>query len=341
MGEILDNFMNNVTTGRSTGTTGDGVQDREQPVKTGDTDVISGDDGQVNMEGFDLDKLPEDRVFEYLTGKAGREIKTWEDLNKREEVIKEVQVEKPLGYSSPDVEMIDKFVRETGRGVEDYFKVQKNWDEVSDDKVIKEYVKSQYPSLDDEEIEALFREQYSETPVSDDMDEMELRDINQKNRARKASMKMEAQKARSYFNSQKEQYKAPVKRAEDVINEGKKAWSENMLAALEGVKDMEVDGFKYEFRDRDNYKRTFKDMESLMEQFKKDGVMDYALLARTIIAGKELPKILEEHAKAVRANTIEEEMKKKSNAGGDVKREPTTADYQDYVRKSIFGDRRR
>lgn len=63
----------------------------------------------------------------------------------------------------------------------------------------------------------------------------------------------------------------------------------------------------------------FDGIDSLLGTFKnEDGTFNYGNLVRVITAGMELPKILEEHAKAVKANTVEEEMKKKSNATQDV-----------------------
>lgn len=311
---------------------------------TGDGDVNAGagagvqDDkgSNVNVD-VDFSTLPEDKVFSFLTGKVGREVKSWEDLVtvKEKEVIKEV--EKPFSYATPDLEVIDKFVRETGRGIEDFFKVQKDWDSVKDEAVVKEYIKHQHPTLDDDDVNDLFSEDFEKIPTTEDMDEEEIKAVSKKNRRAELKLKMQAEEARKFFNSQKEQYKTPVRRAEESVNHGKEAWSQNMKAALEGVQKIESEGFTYEFRDREGYNKTFADLDSLLGSFKnEDGTFDYGTLARTIIAGRELPKILEEHAKAIRANTVEDEMKRKSNRQGELGKEEVSKDQVEQTREQLM-----
>nr|DAQ05502.1 MAG TPA: structural protein [Crassvirales sp.] len=340
MGTELDKFMKeNVLTAPPSGETGNANQPAEQEKEKEEVVENKQDSKESAKEDLDLSKLPEEQVFSFLAGKVGKEIKSWEDLVVEKEVVKEV--EKPVNYASPDLEVIDKFVRETGRGVEDYFRVQKNWDDEPNDKVLKEYLKVQYPTLDNEEIEAVFEESYSQLPTSDEMDDIEINDRKKKNLARSAAMKMEALKAKKFFNEQKSQYKTPIKKMEETITAGKEEWNKNMRSAVESIDKMELEGFTYEFRDKQTYNGMFSDMDSMMDYFKKDGVFDYAAFAKTIIAGRELPKILEEYGKAIKANTVEEELRRKSNATSpEVERragEMTDEEYRKYVKSKIPG----
>ena len=131
-------------------------------------------------------------------------------------------------------------------------------------------------------------------------------------------MKTKAEEARKYFNAQKEQYKTPLKRVEENVDKGKEEWVKGVKGALSSLDKIEIDGFSYEIRDKSRYDKVFDGIDSLLGTFKnEDGTFNYGNLVRVITAGMELPKILEEHAKAVKANTVEEEMKKKSNATTD------------------------
>lgn len=223
-----------------------------------------------------------------------------------------------MDYASPDVANIDKFVRETGRGVDDYFKVQKDWDNEPNEKVVKEYLKTQYPSLDKEDIEVMYEDYFQTEEVTEDMLDDERKAIDRRNRSKLVSLKTKAEEARKYFNSQKEQYKTPLKRVEEDIDKGKEEWVRGAKGALSSLDKIEIDGFSYEIRDKSRYDKVFDGIDSLLGTFKnEDGTFNYGNLVRVITAGMELPKILEEHAKAVKANTVEEEMKKKSNATPD------------------------
>ena len=124
------------------------------------------DPKKVDDQEIDFSKVPEEKILGYLAGKVGKEVKTWDDLVEIREVEKEV--EKTVDYASPDVANIDKFVRETGRGVDDYFKVQKDWDNEPNEKVVKEYLKTQYPSLDKEDIEVMYEDYFQTEEVYDE-----------------------------------------------------------------------------------------------------------------------------------------------------------------------------
>ena len=171
------------------------------------------DVNKVDDQEIDFSKVPEEKILGYLAGKVGKEVKTWDDLVEIREVEKEV--EKPVDYASPDVANIDKFVRETGRGVDDYFKVQKDWDNEPNEKVVKEYLKTQYPSLDKEDIEVMYEDYFQTEEVTEDMLDDERKAIDRKNRSKLVSLKTKAEEARKYFNAQKEQYKTPLKPMED------------------------------------------------------------------------------------------------------------------------------
>ena len=106
---------------------------------------------------------------------------------------------------------------------------------------------------------------------------------------------------------------------EENLDKGKEEWVRGAKGALSSLDKIEIDGFSYEIRDKSRYDKVFDGIDSLLGTFKnEDGTFNYGNLVRVITAGMELPKILEEHAKAVKANTVEEEMRKKSNATQDV-----------------------
>lgn len=102
-------------------------------------------------------------------------------------------------------------------GVDNYIKINKDWDNASSTETLKEYYKQTKPHLDDADIEYLLEEEYSfDEDIDDD------RDIKRK----QVALKEELFRAKSYLNNLKEQYKVDLgSNATDVTEDYKKAFN--------------------------------------------------------------------------------------------------------------------
>ena len=136
-------------------------------------------------------ELSEEDVLSYIGKRYGREIGSLDELNTAREEAEELP---------EDVAAYFKYKKETGRGIEDYARLQKDFSAMSPDSLLREYLTvTEGEGLDPEDIDSLM-EDYSYT---EDDDETAIKKI-------KLAKKKTIAKAKKFFNEQKELYKQPL-----------------------------------------------------------------------------------------------------------------------------------
>ena len=135
--------------------------------------------------------LSEDDVRAFLSERYGREISSLDELNEARETAPELP---------EDVAAYYKFKQETGRGLEDFMKVNRNLDEANGDTLLKEYLLITEDGLDAEDVDMLMEEYTYDEDLDDEAD------IKKAKLAKKKAIA----KAKKYFEEQKEKYKAPL-----------------------------------------------------------------------------------------------------------------------------------
>jgi len=150
-------------------------------------------------------ELSEDDVLSFIKKKYDKEITSVQDLfQAREE-------SEPL---PEDVATYIKYKKETGRGFEDFSKLNRDLDTVNPDRLLKEYLMATEKGLDEEDIDSLM-EDYSYDEELDD--ETAVKKIRLKK-------KKDIAKAKEYFESEKEKYRVPLESSGGSISdEDKKA----------------------------------------------------------------------------------------------------------------------
>lgn len=143
--------------------------------------------------------LTEESVLSFIKNRYGRDISSLDELTAAKESEKMPE----------DVAAYYKYKKETGRGFDDFAKLQVNYDEMDADKLLRDYLMATEDGLDSEDIEMLM-EDYS---FDEDLDEDS--DIKKIKIARKKTIA----KAKSYFNDQKEKYRVPLESSRDSISE--------------------------------------------------------------------------------------------------------------------------
>jgi len=137
-------------------------------------------------------ELSEEQVLSYIGKRYGREINSLEELSAAREEAEQLP---------EDVAAYFKYKKETGRGIEDYVKLQRDFDSMNPDALLREYLTiTEGEGLDAEDIDSLM-EEYS-------FDE-ELDDEAVIKKAKLAKKKAIA-KAKKFFTEQKELYKQPL-----------------------------------------------------------------------------------------------------------------------------------
>lgn len=108
----------------------------------------------------------DDIIFDTLSEKLGKPIKSYEDL-----------IQKPVEID-PTVKELNEWSKKTGRPIQDYFKYQKDYSQVSDLEVAREFLQNKYPTLNDNEIN-LELQKY--TPSDEDLEnEVALKNLELK-----------------------------------------------------------------------------------------------------------------------------------------------------------------
>jgi hypothetical protein len=150
----------------------------------------------------------EEKTIE-LVNEESVEEKTEPTEQKVEEKIPEPQVQLP-----PGVDKLVSFLQETGGSMEDYVRLNQDFDSYDDSTLISEYYKQTKPHLNMEEINFLLEDKFS---YNEDEDEP----INIKRK--KLAYKEEIASARNYLSSQKNKYYEDIKSGANASPEVKEA----------------------------------------------------------------------------------------------------------------------
>lgn len=160
------------------------------------------------------DEVDETKVISFFEKKFGKKVDSLEDLFKTPEpTVVEKEIELPQ-----DVAAFHKYVKETGRGLSDFMKIQKDHRSMDPDQVLFEYYSVENPYLTADEIRDEIRDQFDYDDQVDDE-----RDISRKQRAKK----MKVEEAINRLSSLKEQFNTPLEsRGLDVPEEEKQMYED-------------------------------------------------------------------------------------------------------------------
>ena len=156
-----------------------------------DTSNIN-DNADTNIPSNDDDlELSEEKVLSYIGKRYNKQINSFDEL------MAERKESDPL---PEDVATYLKYKKDTGRGFEDFLKLNKDYDAMDPDQLLREYLSSTQNVLDQEDIEVLMEEYSFDEDLDDDS----------KIKRTKITRKKAIAEAKSYFNEQKEKYKLPL-----------------------------------------------------------------------------------------------------------------------------------
>ncbi len=146
---------------------------------------------EENIQTEEKKELSEEDVLLYINNRYDRNIDTVEQLFQSREENEEMP---------EDVAAYLNFKRETGRGINDFIKVNRDIDNIDNDQILKEYLSATEVGLDEEDIEAMM-DDYSFDEDYDD--EKTVKKV-------KLAKKKAIAKAKEFFKSEKEKYSTPL-----------------------------------------------------------------------------------------------------------------------------------
>lgn len=251
-------------------------------------------------------ELNDELVLGYLRENRGIEGNSFDEIFKKEEP-KNV-------FVNEEVAKINKFIEETGRGVNDFFKLNEDLDSKSDVEILREeYLKSggsndTFDYKYDLDLQPLSEEDgYSKLEVDSRAREIKKRDL---------LIKEEANKARGKLNELKNKLSQPIEgyqKPGEKEQKGIEGWKTGVEQAIQGF-DLGIEGYKYETPSNELAER-YSNVESILDSFKKDGQFDFKQMIRSL----EIARNFESIAKVIQQNSsnagVESTIKQLENPG--------------------------
>lgn len=138
-----------------------------------------------------IPELTDEQVLSYIEKRYNKQIKSVDEL------LTEREKSEPL---PPEVDAYFKYKKETGRGIEDFVKLNKDFNSMPADDLLREYYLATEEGLDKDDVESLMQEFAFDEEVDDEASIKKA----------KLAKKKAVSQAKKYFNQQKEVYKKPL-----------------------------------------------------------------------------------------------------------------------------------
>jgi len=211
-----------------------------------------------------------------------------------EEIVKSMET----GVELPEnVQKLMNFMEDTGGDLNDYVKLNKDYSEMDNHTLLKEYYKTTKPHLESDEVDFIMEDKFS---FDEEMDEE--KDVKRK----KLAMKEQVAEAKLHLESVKSKYYEDIKmgskltgeqqnaveffnrynKESEAIQKVRKQAKSTFLNKTENVFNDKFKGFEYEVGDKryrfnvknaDNVKETQSDINNFVKKFlNKDNQMDDA-----------------------------------------------------------------
>lgn len=169
-------------------------------------------------------EVTDNDVLSYIKTKHNKELNSIEDLFKEKEVETDIPFE--------DVKTFLKYKKETGRGIEDFVKLNKDYDKVDENSLLLDYYRELNPELESDDLQFELNEKFD---YDEDYDEEKVI------KSKKLAKKKELAKAKEYFNNLKEQYKTPLESRESFIPAEEKESYDAFKRSTKEASDYEAD----------------------------------------------------------------------------------------------------
>ena len=147
---------------------------------------------ELNDEKTPSSELNDEDILSYIKKRYDKDITTVDELVAEKEANEELP---------EDVSAYFKYKKETGRGIEDFYNLQKDYGSMEDDSVLASFYSFTEDGLDAIDIQDVLEDKFS---FDEELDEP--KDIKKK----KLAKKRELAKAKKFLNEQKDKYKIPL-----------------------------------------------------------------------------------------------------------------------------------
>ena len=302
----------------------------------------SSEQKEVQQEGETQEKTPASElndadVLSYIKKRYDKDIESVDQLFDEKESNEDLP---------EDVAAYFKYKKETGRGIQDFVELQKDYDEMDGDQVLNAYYSKTEEGLDSEDIKDILDDKFS---FDEDLDEP--KDIKKKQLAKKR----ELVKAKKFLTEERDKYKTPLESSGGGLStddkqefDSYKSYVEESTSAKEAQKkrydyflsktnDVFNDEFKgFEFNigeksftfkpgDRDELKSKQSNVNSFIGKYmdKETGLMkDAQGYHKAISVAMNLEKFAEFCYNQGMTDTVDDVSKKSKNINMEIRKTP-------------------
>ncbi len=319
---------------------------------------------KVKVEEVTLEEkteIEDTPVLEEITGEEEKEVE--EEIEETaKEVVEAVEKAEVTGKPLPEnIQKVVDFMDETGGSLDDYVKLNQDYDKLDENQLLKEYYKQTKPHLNDDEISFLMEDQFS---VDEDSDEE--RDVRRK----KLALKEQVANAKTHLDGLKSKYyneiKAGVKltpdqkKAVDFFNRHNKEQSEIKQTQEQRVnifntktnqvfsdkfKGFEYNvgekRFRFNVKDADKVKKTQSDISNFVKPYTNDKneINDAKGYHKSLFTAMNADAIANHFYEQGKADAIKESVAKAKNVSMDPRQQFTgTVEAGGFKVRAITGD---
>ena len=163
----------------------------QQQNETEDSATVEVEETTTETEPAESSQLNEEDVLSFIKYRYEKEFTSVDQLFEEKESNEELP---------EDVKAYFDYKKTTGRGIEDYVKLNRDFSSMEDDQLLSEYLIASGEATDSEDVEVLMDDYSYDEELDDEKDVKKTKLIKKKAVA----------KARKFFTEQKEMYKQPL-----------------------------------------------------------------------------------------------------------------------------------
>jgi hypothetical protein len=274
------------------------------------------------------------------------------DYDDLDELLDDLEGEEKEGFASEQLEELNRFVSETGRSAQDYFRTQaQDYDEMSDSEVIKEYLSLENPDLSQKEIDLFYNSTYKQDENKYSSEENDLGKIH---------LKRDVSKAREELKELQEEYWSPDENSDTYTDEeiyememeteaAREDFFDQMDEELDSIDSLtfqinENESFDYKLTDEDKQVvgEAMSNLDDFFEPYMDEqGNIDRESLALDMMAMKLQGKIVRSVASQYRSKGSEQvlrDIKNPSYEPAKVSDSRGNNSIEKQISSQIFGD---
>lgn len=327
------------------------IQDvqEEQPEET-QSSLTDGEEQQESpqsetiQDDSDVRELDDEDALFVLNEKYGT------DYDNLDELLNDLDSqEQQSNFASDQIASLNRFVEETGRSVEDYYLTQtQDYEKMSDEEVVKEYIRLENPDLTQKEIQLFYNNTYKQGDEKYSEEETQLGNIH---------LKKDSATARKELLELQEEYWTPLENNGTMTQQDMEEMEDARIDFLNDMDDEldDIDSlsftvdesgetFDYQLTDEDRnvVTDTLENLDTFFDDYRDDnGAWDKERLAMDLIAMKLQGNIIRSVANQYRSKGAEQVLGEIKNPSFEpVKNTPSNkgASVIDQINKHIFGD---